>query len=152
MRVVLCLSRAISLVIDVEVQEQQNIQLYQRQDYFLSFTLELSWMNLQINSTKTASKIHVREFTFGLSHLYWVFWSHTINGLTSALNSPVKLYFVIRVEIFENTSDVSQNILNILAIIFNSHSVNRVHLPGLQVRTCCTSCGLVACIYKTMFN
>ena len=63
MRVVLSLSRAISLVIDVEVQEQQNIQLYQRQDYFLSFTLELSWMNLPINSTKTASKIHVKEFT-----------------------------------------------------------------------------------------
>lgn len=72
--------------------------------------------------------------------------------LTSALNNPVKFQHAIRLEIwFENMSEVSQNIVDILAILFNSHSRNRVHLPGVQVRTCYTSCGLVACNYKTMF-
>ena len=143
-------SLSILLVIVVELQKQQNMQLYQWQVYFLSFTLDHSWINRQINRTKTISKVHLREFTFRLFHLYWVFWTDTID-LTSALNNPVKLHLVIRLEIFENMSEVSQNILDILAILFNSHSRNRLHLPGLQGRTCRTSCGLVACNCKTMF-
>ena len=71
--------------------------------------------------------------------------------LTSALNNSVTLQLVIQMEIFESMSEVSQNTPDILAILYNSHSRNRVHLPGLQGRTCRTSCGLVACNYKTMF-
>ena len=54
----------------VELKKEQNIQLYQWQVYFLLFTLERSWMNRQINLTKTASKIQLREFTLGLFHSF----------------------------------------------------------------------------------